>query len=458
MWVSFTKRLLVRNSVMKSVSQFLVPLSFIVFCGNQILMGDDWPQWLGPKRDAVWRETGLVTKFPDKGLPVKWRVPVALGYSGPAVANGRVYLTDYVRESGEAGNDPATRKTLKGNERVLCLDASTGKPLWEHKYPREYHISYPSGPRATPTVDGDKVYTLGAEGDLVCLETETGKVVWSKDLKKAYKTESPIWGFCGAPLVDGQKLFCVVGGEGSVVVAFDKSTGKELWRGLTASESGYCPPSIIEAAGVKQLIIWHADSINSLNPETGSVYWTIPLKPDYGMSIMIPQKHGDFLFASGIGNVGALLKLDQTKPGAEVVWRGKNDTAVYAANTTPVIDEAGILYGADCRGGQLRGVNLETGKRLWESFAPTTGTRRGNHGTVFIVKNGDRYVMLSETGDLILAKLSSKGYDEISRFHLIDPTGECFGREVVWSHPAFANKSVFARNDKELVCVSLAAE
>ena len=160
----------------------------------------------------------------------------------------------------------------------------------------------------------------------------------------------------------------------------------------------------------------------------------------------------------GIGNVGALLKLDNKKPAAEVVWRGRNDNAVYAANTTPLIDESGTLYGADCRGGQLRGVELETGKRLWETFAPTTGTRRGGHGTVFIVRNGDRYFLFSETGDLILARMSAKGYDEISRFHLIDPTGECFNRDVVWSHPAYANQSVYARNDKELVCVSLVGE
>jgi outer membrane protein assembly factor BamB len=215
---------------------------------------------------------------------------------------------------------------------------------------------------------------------------------------------------------------------------------------------------MIESGGVKQLIIWHAQSINSLNPETGQVYWTIPLKPDYGMSIMIPQKHKDFLFASGIGNVAALLKLDNQKPGAQVVWRGNQNTAIFAANTTPIFDDAGTLYGADCRNGQLRAMNLETGARLWETFAATTGTRRGQHGTAFIVRNQDRYFIFSETGDLVLAKLSAKAYDEISRAHLIDATGECFGREVVWSYPAFANKCVFCRNDKELVCTSLAAE
>ncbi len=444
-------------SVSRMARLALVPC-VISLCWQGMTAGSDWPQWLGPQRDGVWRDTGLVEKFPEKGLPTKWRAPVGMGYSGPAVANGRVYLTDYIREKGETANDPGTRRTLDGEERVLCFDSQSGTELWKYSYPCKYNISYPSGPRTTPTISDGKVYTLGAEGDLVCLDAEHGTKIWTKDLKAEYHAETPIWGFCGGPFVDGAKLFCLVGGEGSVVVAFDKNTGKELWKALSATETGYCPPSMVEAGGVQQLIVWHAEAINGLNPESGEVYWSIPLKPDYGMSIMIPRRHGDYLFASGIGNVGALLKLDATKPAAEVVWRGKPDTAVYAANTTPMIDESGILYGADCRGGQLRAVELETGKRLWETFAATTGDRRASHGTAYIIRNGDRYVLFNEKGDLILARLSAKNYDEISRFHLIDPTGECFGREVVWSYPAFANQCVFARNDKELICVSLAAE
>ncbi len=440
------------------LSTLVTAVAVIAFSSGSMATADDWPQWLGPHRDGVWRESGLIDKFPEKGLNAKWRVPTGLGYSGPAVADGRVYLTDYVREAGNTANDPGTRRSLNGQERVRCFDVETGHPVWEHSYSCLYNISYPSGPRATPTIDSGKVYTLGAEGNLICLDAKDGSVVWSKELKKEYRIDAPLWGFCGAPLVDGQKLICLVGGTGSIVVAFDKDTGSELWKALSATEPGYCPPSMIEAAGVKQLIIWHAQSVNSLNPDTGKVYWTIPLKPDYGMSIAIPQKHGDYLFASAIGNVAALMKLDTQKPAAQVVWRGTQNTAVFAANTTPIIDDAGILYGADCRNGQLRAMNLETGVRLWETFAATTGTRRGQHGTAFIVRNGDRYVIFSETGDLIFARLSAKAYEEISRMHLIDPTGECFGRDVVWSCPAFANKCVFCRNDKELVCVSLASE
>lgn len=430
---------------------------FILLCLlSTPILAEDWPQWMGPTRDGIWSETGIVDKFPESGLPVKWRVPIHGGYAGPAVAGGRVFVTDYLREEGEAQNDPGKKIELQGRERVLCLDAKSGDELWKHEYPCAYKISYPAGPRATPTVDGDRVYALGAEGNLFCLKIENGDVIWSKDLKDEYETMAPHWGFSGHPLVDGNKLICLVGGKGSVVVAFDKLTGKELWKALSASEeAGYCPPSIIEAGGVRQLLEWTPEAVYSLNPETGEEYWSQPLKPDYGMSIMMPRKSGDYLFASGIGEVGALFKLNPNKPAASVEWKGTPKNAVYCANMTPIVDN-GTMYGVDCKGGQLRAVDFDTGKRLWETFAPTTGKERGGHGTAFLVKNGKKYFIFSETGDLILAKLSPKKYDEVSRFHVLEPTGECFGRKVVWSHPAFADKCCFARNDEEIVCVSLA--
>ena len=178
------------------------------------------------------------------------------------------------------------------------------KRFGKHEYPCRYNISYPSGPRATPAVADGKVYALGAEGNLVCLDAIKGNVVWSKDLKlKNTRSKLRSGAFVLAPLVDGSRLFCLRRhGEGSVAVAFDKDTGKELWeRPGAATEPGYSPPSIIEAGEKKQLIVWHSEAINSLNPENGNVYWSIPLKPDYGMSIMAPRKHGDYLFASGIG-------------------------------------------------------------------------------------------------------------------------------------------------------------
>jgi len=417
---------------------------------------EDWSQWMGPGRDDRWNETGILDKFPEGGAKIAWRAPIAGGYSGPAVVGSRVYVTDYVRTAGEPKNDPGGRPELAGRERVLCLDAATGKELWKYEYDCPYKISYPAGPRATPTVSGGKVYTLGAEGNLCCFEASRGKVLWQKELKKEYQANTPTWGFCGHPLVDGNKLICLVGGEGSVAVAFDKDTGQELWKALSASDPGYCPPSIIEAGGTRQLLIWTPQTLNSLNPETGKVYWTEPLVPQYGMSIAAPQKAGDYLYASGIGSVGVAYKLNKDQPGVEIAWEGKPNTAVYCGTSTPLID-GGVIYGNDCQVGNLRGVELATGKRLWETFEPTTGgERRESHGTVFLTKNADRYFLFSETGDLIIARLSAKGYDEISRAHILERTHEAFGRSVVWSHPAYANQCAYVRNDKEIVCVSLA--
>lgn len=421
---------------------------------------DDWPQWMGPRRDGVWRETGIVAAIPAAGLPVKWRVPVKGGYAGPAVANGRVYLADYDRPPAALANAPNDRTQLSGRERILCLDAATGALLWKHEYDRPYALSYASGPRCTPTVADGKVYVLGAEGNLHCLDAETGGVVWAKDFPKEFGAPSPIWGFCGHPLVDGQRLICLVGGAGSVAVAFDKDTGREMWRALSASESGYCPPTMIEADGVRQLLIWDADKLNALDPATGKVFWSEPLKPAYGMSIMAPQvattKQGRVLYAGGIGRVAALYRLSTDEPGAAVLWRGQPKTAVYCANSTPFI-EGDTLYGCDCDTGMLTAVDLATGARLWETADPTMGgSRRGKHGTAFLVRQGGRVWLFSETGDLILAELSPAGYRELGRMHILAATNECFGREVVWSHPAFAGRCVFARNDEELVCVSAA--
>ena len=436
------------------VSFFVI---FLLFTVLQFANADDWPQWLGPQRDSVWREKGIVDRFPANGLKVKWRMPVELGYSGPAVAGNKVYVFDYAKTSGAATNNPGGRDRLEGKERVRCLAADTGKRIWKHEYDCSYNISYPGGPRCTPTVDSGRVYTLGAEGNLLCLDANSGDVIWGKELKKEYETDTPIWGFAAHPLVVGNLLYCVVGGKGSVAVAFDKKNGREVWRALSNKEPGYCPPTLIEHAGVTQLLIWHPEAINSLNPMTGAVHWSINLKPAYGMSVTAPRKSGNYLFASGIGNVGALIELSNSEPAAEVKWQGNSKSALYSCNSTPFI-EGDVIYGNDCGTGKLIAARIEDGKRLWETLEPTSGgERRASHGTAYLVKHEDRYFIASETGDLILAKLSPEGYKEISRFRMLDPTNECFGRDVVWSHPAFARRCVFARNDKEVVCVSLAA-
>src|SRR5579872_3751994 len=203
---------------------------------------DDWPQWLGPQRDGVWREKGIVEKFPPGGPKVRWRVEIGGGYAGPAVADGKVYVTDRILAKGATNPaNPFTPANSDGEERVLCINDKDGKVLWTHAYACKYQMSYPCGPRCTPVVKDGKVYTLGGMGDLYCLDADKGTVIWSKRFPKDYGARVPVWGFAANPLLDGDKLICLVGGQGSVVVAFDRTTGKELWKSLSMKnmEIGY---------------------------------------------------------------------------------------------------------------------------------------------------------------------------------------------------------------------------
>jgi outer membrane protein assembly factor BamB len=173
------------------------------------------------------------------------------------------------------------------------------------------------------------------------------------------------------------------------------------------------------------------------------------------MSIMAPQKDNDFLFASGAGNTAGVFRLSADKPGAQIIWRGKPKESLYAVNATPLVED-GVVYGCDNDSSAFIAAKLENGERLWETKEPTIGDGRGRIGTAFLVKNGDRHFLFNEKGDLILAKISPEKYEELGRVNLLEPTSRAFGRDVVWSHPAFAQKCVFARNDKEIVCADLA--
>jgi outer membrane protein assembly factor BamB len=434
-------------------------------CG--VARANDWPEWLGAGREGVWRETGLVDRFPAGGPRVQWRVPVGTGYSGPAVAAGRVYVMDRERLTGPDGK-PArpTRAGIPGKERTLCLDAATGKVLWRDEYDCPYTVSYPSGPRTTPLVRDGRVYTLGAMGDLRCLNAATGKVRWARRLVPDYRLDGPpVWGYAGHPLLDGDLLYSLVGGEGSAVVAFHKDTGAEVWKALTTEEVGYSPPMIYKAGGKRQLIVWLSESVNSLDPATGKVYWTVkypangrPKRP--AVNIATVRRAGDLLFFSSFYHGPLMLKLAADRPAASVLWRGKSNDperpdGLHTLMAAPVL-KGGYIYGV-CAMGELRCLEAATGKQRWQTYA-ATGKEATDCSTVFLVPQGDRFVLFNDQGDLILADLSPKGYHEIDRAHILDPVQAARGRMVVWSHPAFANRCVFARNDRELVCVSLAAD
>ncbi len=431
--------------------RFLNLLALAIAAGS-VSSADDWPQWLGPNRDSVWQEDNVIRSIPESGLKEVWRTPIEAGFSGPAVAGDRVYVTDFVTQSGQHSFNPGRRSDVKGQERILCLDRKTGKVIWKKEYDSHYKISYSLGPRATPTVDGDKVYFLGAEGNLACLSTADGKEIWQRDLKQDFGATTPIWGFAAHPLIDGDKLFCIVGGQGSVAVAFNKNTGEEIWKALTASEQGYCPPAMIQAGGKKQLLIFHPEAINGMDPENGDVYWSEKLAPAYKMSIIAPLKHDDYLLTTALQST-LLLKLASDKPAVTEVWRGKGTSPDH---NPPVIYQDHI-YGVDVRG-KLRCIELVSGERKWESLATCTNGRPANSTTGFIVRNDDHFYITTEQGELIIAKMTPASYQELGRANMVEPTAQTSGRKIVWSHPAFAHQCVFARNDKEIVCYSLAQE
>ncbi len=409
---------------------------------------DDWPDWGGPKRDAVWRETGIIDHFPTNGLlPRVWSVPVAEGYAGPAVADGRVYVTDRVK--------------AQGKERVLCLDAETGKTLWSHAYEARYAgLNYPAGPRATPTISDGRVYTIGAVGNMFCFEAKTGKVLWSKDFLKEYKTKLPIWGLATSPLVDGDQLITLVGGENALVVSFDKATGSERWRALDDPEVGYVPPVIFDIHGKRHLVIWHPTSITGLDPATGKQLWDVPWQMKVGLCISTPRCVDDRIFFTCFYSGPRMIQVGADGQSVKTLWKGISESEIktdglHSIIPTPVFDGK-YIYGV-CSYGQLRCLDASDGKRLWETFA---ATGHGRWWNAFIIPHEDKYFLHNEQGDLIIARLAPAGYHEISRAKLIEPTrkGDAPRRTTIWSHPAFAMKSVFARNDKEIVRVSLAAD
>ncbi len=412
-----------------------------------ISRADDWPQWRGPKRDGVWREQGLVEKFAEPQLKIRWRAKISSGYSGPTVADGRVFITDRLVEPTQV-------------ERVHCFDAATGSPLWSQTYDCTYKdVGYTAGPRACVTVDEGRAYSLGSMGHLFCFDAASGKILWSKDCHELYKIQMPIWGIAAAPLVEKNLLVVQVGGEGACLVAFDKVTGEERWRALDDNAS-YSAPIIVEQAGKRVLVCWTGDNVVGLDPASGEVFWKHPFKPaKMVINIATPVLEQGRLFFTSFYDGSLMLRLDPERLAVEQVWRriGRDEQhtdSLHSIISTPYC-QGDYVYGVDSYG-EFRCLDALTGERIWESLKPTPKSR---WSTIHMVQNGDRIWMFNERGELIIARLSPQGYEEISRAKLIEPTKVQLAMRggVCWSHPAYAGKHIFARNDEELVCASLAA-
>jgi outer membrane protein assembly factor BamB len=422
----------------------------------------DWPQWLGPQRDAVWNTTGLATTFPANGPPVVWRQPSGEGYAGPAVVGDRLYVTD--RLPGQPGPD-APKGTLPGKERVRCLSAADGKTVWEHVYDCPYvRVSYPSGPRTTPVVAAGRLYTLGTMGDLLCLDVATGTVVWAKNFVRDFKAPVPAWGWSAHLLLHGDSLIALVGGDKQAVVAFDPETGEPKWKALSTKEVCYAPPVLVEAGGVPQLVVWLSEAVHGLNPATGAVYWSEkhpaqgePMRP--AVSIVTPKRAGDKLLVSSFYHGTLALELAKDRPAVTVAWRSKNGypkpiDGLNAVMTSLLVRD-GHVYGIAGMG-EVICQKLDTGEVV-RTGTEIFGEKPAFCGAVFWVDAGERVYGLTDQGDLVILKLAPDKVEVLATAHVLEPTHAAKGRNAVWSHPAFAGTRVYLRNDKEIVCVGLKA-
>ena len=230
------------------------------------LAAQEWPDWRGSNRDGIWKETGIIKKFKSADIPLKWSVPCGAGYSGPTVSGGKVYLTDRIEKPEES-------------ERVLCINANDGKVIWTYSYECHYgNVSYPNGPRASVVISDGKAYSLGTMGHLFCFDAQTGKVIWKHDLNSEYSIRMPTWGIAATPLIYKNKIILHIGGSnGASVLALDKNSGKELWRSMDDKIS-YSAPILTQQAGKPVVVVWTAENLNGLDPETGKVYWKIPFQ------------------------------------------------------------------------------------------------------------------------------------------------------------------------------------
>jgi len=399
----------------------------------------DWPQFRGPNRDGAWNETGILQTFPAQGLKISWRAPVGRGWSSPVVARGKVYVTDV----------QLTPPTAK--ERVLCFDEANGKLLWTH----QYAVDYPEwafdpnagGPRATPIARDGSLFTLGALGHLFCLNAAKGVVVWEKNLAKEYGVKE-FTGITASPLIEGKLLILQICAKpAACVVAFEKNSGKEVWRALDDSFT-YSSPIILTGGGRKQLIVWTQEAVTSLDPATGKTWWREMLRTSGDAAVSTPVFSGERLLIGGL-----MLKLDADKPAASVLWpETKAVSKRVLSNTSTALLRGEYVFSAKTSG-ELVCLEAGTGNEVWQT---NTVTDLKTGSSIHLTPNGDGVFLFTDRGDLIRAQLTPQGYREFGRAHLLNPTSAFGGRKCAWTPPAYADRHVFARSDEELVCASLA--
>ena len=278
-------------------------------------LASDWPHWLGPNGNGSSPETGLLTKWPAAGPKVLWKQPGGEGYSTVAVAGGRAI----------------TQVQHDGGEHVLALDAVKGTKLWETKIAVAYKNSYGNGPRATPTIDGKSIYVYSPSGLLACLDAEKGDITWSVNLLKQFGGKAVTYGLSASPLVEGDLVYAVPGGKGAGVAAFDKKTGKLVWK-TGDDKSAYATPMSVTVGGQKQIIFFTATGLLAVTPDKGAELWRVAWSTEYDCNICTPLLIGkDHLFVStGEGNGCVLFKLSAAAP--EVAWEDRKSTRLSSSH------------------------------------------------------------------------------------------------------------------------------
>jgi outer membrane protein assembly factor BamB len=376
----------------------------------------DWPGWRGPARNSLSPETGLNWTWPDEGPKVLWKASVGTGFSSFAVAKGRVYTL---------GNRDDV-------DTLWCLDAETGKPVWQHTYPSKLDPkAFEGGPLSTPLVDGDRVYSLGKFGQCFCLEAATGKVLWSRTFEAPPRTKADYnvwWGYAGSLAVAQEKLILAVGTAG---LALNKLTGETLWDN-GPGYSGYSSPVLFELGGKAVFAFTSGHEVVGAEVAGGRVLWKLPWKTTWDQNAPdVTVSGGKMLVTTGHG-VGAALYDLAASPPAEV-WRSKGLRSFLG---TPVLWQ-GALYGFDDK--QLCCLEWKTGEVRWT--VPDLGL-----GTMILADS--RLLVLLENGELIAATPTPEGYKTLAKAKILD--GRC------WSLPALAEGRLFARNAAgEVVCLDL---
>ena len=416
---------------------------FVVFTGNAF--SQDWPQWRGIDRDGIIAEP--INPAAD-GPKLNWSADIGAGYSGPTVANGKVYVMDRLTEPNQV-------------ERVHCFDQATGEKIWTHTYDAVYQgIGYPAGPRASVTVDNGKAYSIGSMGHAFCFDAADGTVIWKVDFNKQYdivaNKRMPIWGISASPLIVGSNVVFHVGGsDGACVVAIDRESGKETWRALD-DRAQYSAPVLMEHNDKKSIICWTGDSIAAINPDDGQIRWRFEFPPkNMPIGIATPVISDGHIFVTSFYDGSLLLKVSDDGASVDKVWSAvgpneKKTKSLQSIISTPIW-LGDHIYGVDSYG-ELRCLEAKTGQRIWENLEAVPKAR---WSTIHFVKNGvdgDTTWMFNERGEIVLGKLSPDGFEEISRHKILDPTTAQLRRRggVCWSHPAFAKGSIIVRNDKEI--------